>query len=67
MRQSIHLVLQAIGFLINILTFATNVVPAKYQPYVVATVSLLQGLLAWYNHNFNPDGTPATVAYVPKP
>lgn len=66
MTRTVHIILQALGFIISAGTMATSIVPAKYQPYVVLVVSAAQGALAWYNHNFNPDGTPASVAYVAK-
>jgi hypothetical protein len=66
MNRTLHGILQAAGIAISIATLATNIVPDKYKPFVVGTVSLAQGYIAWYNHSFNPDGTPATVAYVKK-
>lgn len=66
MTRTIHSILQVLGFVVSAGTMATNFVPDKYKPYVVLVVSAAQGVLAWYNHSFNPDGTPASVAYVAK-
>jgi hypothetical protein len=66
MKVWLHITLQALGFVVSAGTMMTNVVPPKYQPLVVAVVSFAQALLAWYNHYFNPDGTPSTVAYIAK-
>lgn len=66
MTRTVHTILQVLGFIVSAGTMATDFVPTKYKPYVVLTVSAAQGALAWYNHNFNPDGTPSSVAYVAK-
>lgn len=67
MKLSTHIILQVLGFAIQIGNLVSGVVPPKAQPYVLLVVSLAQAGLGWYNHNFNPDGTPASVAYIPPP
>jgi len=59
----IHVVLQALGFIVSTGTVVTNMVPPKYQPYVVLVISAAQGALAWYNHYYNPDGSHASVPW----
>jgi hypothetical protein len=56
MKLSTHLVLQALMFALQIGNYALGVVPPKYQPFVMLGVSAIQGFLAWYNHNYTPDG-----------
>jgi len=43
-----------------------GIVPTKYQPFVAFALGLSQLGLGLYNHYYNPDGTPAKVAYVAK-
>lgn len=41
-------------------------VPPQYKSVFALVVAGAQGMLGWFQHNFNPDGTPATVSYIPK-
>jgi hypothetical protein len=63
MKFSWHTVGQVLLTLLQILNFESGVVPPKYMPFVTAGLSIIQGLLALYNHFFNPDGTPAAVSW----
>jgi hypothetical protein len=45
---------------------ATSVVPPKYQSVLALAVGLAQAAVAWKAHTTNPDGTPASTAYVKK-
>lgn len=72
MNLTTHLSLQAT--LLALLTALTKygdalngIIPAKYQPYLQLVIGLAMSGLAWYNHYYNPDGSPATQAYVKKP
>lgn len=57
MKVSTHVILQALGFVVSIGTLVSGQVPPKYQPYIVLVVSAAQGLLAWWNHYYTPQGT----------
>lgn len=56
MKVTLHVVLQALGFIASAGTMLTNVVPPSAKPYVVLAVSAAQGALAWWNHYHTPDG-----------
>ena len=56
MKTWLHVLFQALGFIVSAGTLLTSAVPPKVQPYVVLAVSAAQGLLAWYNHYFTPGG-----------
>lgn len=58
MKVSTHVILQVLGFIVSIGTLVQNgsIVPSKYEPFVVGTVSLAQGIMAWYNHYYTPQG-----------
>ena len=64
MKVWMTVLIQVLGFALTLLTLLTNVVPVTAKPYLVLVASAIQGFIAWYAHQFNPDGTPATVAYV---
>lgn len=59
MKVSTHVILQVLGLIISVGTVVQNgaFVPTKYIPFVVLIVSAAQGLLAWFNHYYTPDGT----------
>jgi hypothetical protein len=59
-----NLVLQTLGGILQFINMFGTAIPAKYQSYVAAVVTAIQALLAIVAHFNNPDGTPATVAYV---
>jgi hypothetical protein len=66
LKLSTHMLLQFLGFAAQGANLLTGSVPPKYQPLVALGISVLQGVTAWIAHNFNPDGSPASVAYIPK-
>ncbi len=66
MKIWLHTLIQVLAFALNIATLLTNIVPPVARPYLVLVVSAIQGFLAWYNHQYNPDGTPAIISYVKK-
>ena len=67
MKIWLNLLVQALGFVVNAATLLTNIVPAKFKPYLVLIISAAQGFISWYAHQYNPDGTPATIPYVANP
>lgn len=66
MNTKTHWIAQALATLLQVLNVATNIVPAKYQAIVTAAITVVQAGMGLYNHYYNPDGTPASVAYVVK-
>ena len=50
MSKLVHGILQALAIVVQYGTLASGVVPAKYQPLVVALVGLAQATLAVVNH-----------------
>jgi hypothetical protein len=66
MKLNTHLVIQALLMIIQAGNAFSTVAPPNAQKYVALIVGLAQAGLAWYNHNFNPDGTPAEVSYQKK-
>ena len=63
MKVWLHVTLQILGFVGSAGTLVLPQIPDKYKPFIVLAISAAQGLLAWFNHYYNPDGTPAAVAY----
>jgi hypothetical protein len=45
----------------------THVLPPKYATAALFLVAAVQALIGVWNHYYNPDGTPAQVAYLPRP
>ena len=66
MKLSWNLAFQAAALVVQYGNQASGVVPAKYQTYVALVVGLAQAIVAWRQAHFNPDGTPASTAFVPK-
>jgi len=66
LKLSTHMLLQFLGFAAQGANLLTGLVPPKYQPLVALGISVLQGVTAWIGHNYNPDGSPASVADIPK-
>ncbi len=65
MKQSTNYVIQCLALLAQGLNVFAHIWPASAQPYVLFIVFLIQGASAIIAHNYNPDGTPAKVAYLP--
>lgn len=66
MKQSTHLVLQALALIAQFANLDLSAYGHGAQAGVGLAVALAQAGLAWYAHNYNPDGTPATAAYEKK-
>jgi hypothetical protein len=66
MTSTHTIIIQALLGIIQMGNLASGVVPPKWQPVVLGAVALLQIAQAWLAHKYNPDGTTALVAYVPK-
>jgi hypothetical protein len=64
MKLSWNLVFQGLALVVQYGNQASGYVPPKYQPWIALVVGLAQAGIAWRQAHFNPDGTPATQAYV---
>lgn len=61
----VSFILQAALTILNALTVAMAHNP-EVQKVLVVAISAIQAVLAAIAHQYNPDGTPAKVAYSPK-
>ena len=66
MKLSTHLIWQALAMILQAANQYSDVLPPKWKPFAALGVGLIQVLLAWRAHYFNPDGTPAQAAWLPK-
>jgi len=64
MKRWQNLLIQLVGLVGQAGNIYAGIVPAKYQPLVALGLTVAQGISAWYAHNYNPDGTPASTAFV---
>ncbi|MGO9073263.1 MAG: hypothetical protein ACLPLR_08740 [Terriglobales bacterium] len=67
MKLSWHLFFQLLATVVQWGNLASGMTTGKTQAAVLLIVALAQAALGWWAHYSNPDGTPATVAFVPKP
>jgi hypothetical protein len=65
MKLSTHSIAQVLLTGLQVANFASAFVPPEYKIYVTGGISVMQTILGLVNHNYNPDGTSASVAYVP--
>ena len=66
MTNKVHLSIQTVAMILQILNALLGVVPDKYKPIVAGMIAAIQLIAGRIAHNSNPDGTPASVAYVAK-
>jgi hypothetical protein len=59
--------IQIMGTLISAGTVAAGILPPQYGAIIVAGIGLVKAIAAIRGMHFNPDGTPAVVAYVKEP
>jgi hypothetical protein len=64
MKFSVNLIAQILGTLIQVLNFATALVPPDYHWLVAGIAGIVQAIAGLLAHFSNPDGTPSTVPYV---
>jgi len=64
MSRTFTIVYQVVLTLIQLGNLASVYVPDDKKPLVAGILSILQGVQAALAHDFNADGTPASVAYV---
>jgi hypothetical protein len=64
MKLSTSLVFQALAIVAHGINQISGLVPPKYQWLVAGAIGILQGINVIGAHFYNPDGTPATQAYV---
>ena len=63
MKLSVNVVIQVLSSIAQIVNLASGIVPAKYQVYILATLSAIQGLTGVLVHFSNTDGTSQKIAY----
>jgi hypothetical protein len=66
MKLSWNLLFQGLALIVQYGNQATSVVPPKYHSVLALAVGLAQAAVAWKAQHTNPDGTPASTAYVKK-
>lgn len=66
MTSTHTIIIQTVLALIQLGNALTSVVPDKWKTVVLGVVALAQIVQARLAHNSNPDGTPASMAYVAK-
>lgn len=63
MKLGWNVLFQALALVVQYGNQASGFVPPKAQMWIALAVGLAQGAVGWRAHFFNPDGTPAAVAY----
>jgi hypothetical protein len=66
MKLSVNLIIQILATIVQVLNFASGMVPAKYQWILAGALSLIQAITGILAHFSNPDGTPATAKVATK-
>lgn len=64
MKFSFNLVFQIAAIIVSLGTVLSGIVPASWQPAIIAVVTIAQSIVALGAHQVNPDGTPASRAYM---
>src|SRR5579885_3358909 len=67
MTRTLNIALQLLALLVHILNYATTITSVAAKPWIHLSILAVQGVVAIIASNYNPDGTPATVGYRPKP
>src|SRR5215472_11553011 len=63
MKRSTNVIIQILALMVQILNYATGIVAENARPWIGLSILLIQGIAAVIASNYNPDGTPASVAY----
>jgi len=73
MKFNTHLFIQAGLWILNILNLLSTdlpklqpFLPPKYQALITAVLTLISAILGLVHQFYNPDGTSAKVAWIPK-
>lgn len=67
MPRWFNILVQAVGTAGSAWTLFGGYVPPKVGGWVVTGLTAAQAVVGIIAHQYNPDGTPATNAYVPPP
>jgi hypothetical protein len=65
MKISVNIIIQMLALATQYLNASTEMLPERGKFWAMVVLSILQGIVAVLAHFANPDGTPATVAYLP--
>lgn len=66
MKLKTNLIFQLAAMLVQLVNEFGSFIPKSLQIWVFLIVGLLQALIAWRAHYFNPDGTRAVEVYEPQ-
>ncbi len=64
MTIKVHAILQSLLSVLQVASVYGGAFP-KAQPYITLGLTVVQAGLAFIAHYVNPDGTPASVGYIP--
>lgn len=64
MKFSLNVVFQIAAVIAQVLTMISGLVPPSWQPAIHVILTIVQAVVSFGAHFNNPDGTPATRAYV---
>lgn len=65
MSNKVQTVIHILTIFLSLASLVTGVVPPKYAPIVLAVQGVISTVIKQIASLYNPDGTPASVAYVP--
>lgn len=65
MNRTVNIVIQMLALAAQVANFLLPVLKEEHKIYATAAIAGVQGVTGILAHNFNPDATPARVAYEP--
>jgi hypothetical protein len=63
MKRWFNLAVQIVGTAGQVFNVVGGLIPPQYQLVVATVLGAFQAVVGVVSHNYNPDGTPASVAY----
>lgn len=66
MNKKWNVIFQATMIALQIGNAVVPALPEDQKPVATGVMTIIQGIAGILAHNYNADGTPSTVAYVPK-
>lgn len=63
MSVQLHAFLQVLALVMQGLNYLSPLTPSVAKPWVAFVLLIGQAIMGLANHFYNPDGTPASVAY----
>lgn len=65
MTTTVQRILHVLTIAVSITTLAAGLVPPKYAPVVLLMQGVISDTIRQIASRYNPDGTPASVPYLP--